>query len=42
MYQGLADPQFTLDLTGATTVWFSTGNPLNATDPCDRTAPARE
>lgn len=25
---------FDLDLTGADTVWFSTGNQLNATDPC--------
>jgi len=34
LFQGIASPQLTLDLTGATTVWFSTGNMLNASDPC--------
>jgi hypothetical protein len=33
-YQGRPDAPATLDLTGATTIWFSTGNMLNATDPC--------
>ena len=30
---------FDLDLTGADTVWFSTGNQLNATDPCPPVGP---
>jgi len=30
---------FDLDLTGAHTVWFSTGNLLNATDPCSSVGP---
>jgi hypothetical protein len=30
---------FDLDLTGADTVWFSTGNLLNATDPCPPVGP---
>jgi hypothetical protein len=34
LYQGRPDAPATLDLSGATTVWFSTGNMLNATDPC--------
>jgi hypothetical protein len=38
-----ADPSataFDLDLIGADTVWFSTGNLLNATDPCPPVGPA--
>jgi hypothetical protein len=31
---------FDLDLTSADTVWFSTGNMLNATDPCPPPGPA--
>lgn len=37
-----ADPSataFDLDLTGADTVWFSTGNLLNSTDPCPPVGP---
>jgi len=34
LFEGMDEPQFTLDLSGATSVWFSTGNMLNATDPC--------
>jgi hypothetical protein len=33
-FQGMPDAQLTLELSGATNVWFSTGNMLNATDPC--------
>ena len=33
-FQVLAKPQVTLVLTAARTVWLSTGNLLNATDPC--------
>jgi hypothetical protein len=32
-------PAFALDLTGAGMVWFSTGNLLNATDPCPPVGP---
>jgi hypothetical protein len=32
-------PAFNLDLTGADMVWFSTGNALNATDPCSQVTP---
>jgi hypothetical protein len=32
-------PAFDLDLTDADTVWFSTGNLLNTTDPCPPTGP---
>jgi hypothetical protein len=32
-------PAFFLDLTGAGLVWFSTGNSLNATDPCAKVGP---
>lgn len=34
LFEGQKDTPATLDLTGATTVWFGTGNLLNATDPC--------
>ena len=34
LFQGRPDARATLDLTGASSVWFSTGNLLNATDPC--------
>jgi hypothetical protein len=34
LFEGLSDAAATLDLTGARTIWFSTGNLLNATDPC--------
>jgi hypothetical protein len=30
----MPQPQLSLDLTGATDIWFSTGNMLNETDPC--------
>jgi hypothetical protein len=33
-FQGWPDMQFTLNLTGAQSLWFSTGNALNAKDPC--------
>ena len=36
LFQGRSDAQKTLDLEGATTVWFSTGNLLNETDPCTK------
>jgi hypothetical protein len=34
LFEGHQDAPATLDLTGATSIWFSTGNLLNATDPC--------
>jgi hypothetical protein len=34
LFQGRPDARATLDLTGATSVWYSTGNLLNANDPC--------
>jgi hypothetical protein len=34
LFQGRTDAPATLDLTGASSVWFSTGNLLNAKDPC--------
>jgi hypothetical protein len=36
LVEGRHDAPATLDLTGAHTVWFSTGNALNATDPCEK------
>ena len=34
LFEGMPQPPLELDLSGATDVWFSTGNMLNATDPC--------
>jgi hypothetical protein len=34
LFQGRKDAQATLDMNGASSVWFSTGNLLNANDPC--------
>jgi hypothetical protein len=34
LFEGDKAAPVTLDLSGATTIWFSTGNLLNATDPC--------
>lgn len=34
LVEGRRDAPTTLDLTEAATIWFSTGNLLNATDPC--------
>ncbi len=34
LFQGRQDAPAMLDLTGATSVWFSTGNLLNGSDPC--------
>jgi hypothetical protein len=34
LFQGWDVQQFELDMKGAVTVWFSTGNMLNANDPC--------
>jgi hypothetical protein len=33
-FQGLPNMHFTIDLQNAQTLWFSTGNLLNAKDPC--------
>jgi hypothetical protein len=38
LFEGRSDAAATLDLTGARTVWFSTGNMLNARDPCAKPA----
>lgn len=40
LFEGRPDAAATLDLTGARTVWFSTGNMLNATDPCAKVSPS--
>jgi hypothetical protein len=37
--EGARVPDLDLDLTGAVTVWFSTGNALNKTDPCPQGGP---
>jgi hypothetical protein len=34
LFQGRSDARATLDLSGASSHWFSTGNLLNASDPC--------
>jgi len=34
LFQGRQDASATLDLNGATPIWYSTGNLLNANDPC--------
>jgi len=34
LFQGRTDAPATLDLNGASSIWFSTGNLLNANDPC--------
>jgi hypothetical protein len=34
LFQGRPDARATLDLKGASSIWFSTGNLLNANDPC--------
>jgi hypothetical protein len=34
LFQGRTDARAALDLNGATSIWFSTGNLLNANDPC--------
>lgn len=34
LFQGRSDARATLDLNGASSVWYSTGNLLNANDPC--------
>jgi hypothetical protein len=39
LFEGRQDATATLDLAGASTIWFSTGNMLNATDPCPKPAP---
>jgi hypothetical protein len=39
LFQGRPDARATLDLNGASTVWFSTGNLLNEKDPCQNAAP---
>jgi hypothetical protein len=39
LFQGRPDARATLDLNGASSVWFSTGNLLNANDPCQSAAP---
>ncbi|MEP0148081.1 MAG: hypothetical protein ABJE77_24455, partial [Tateyamaria sp.] len=35
-FEGRSDLSETLDLTGALTIWYSTGNLLNASDPCSQ------
>jgi hypothetical protein len=39
LFQGRPDARATLDLNGASPVWFSTGNLLNQKDPCQSAAP---
>jgi hypothetical protein len=39
LFQGRPDARATLDLNGASSVWFSTGNLLNQKDPCQNAAP---
>ena len=39
LFQGRPDARATLDLNGASPVWFSTGNLLNEKDPCQSAAP---
>ena len=39
LFQGRPDARVTLDLNGASSVWFSTGNLLNERDPCQNAAP---
>jgi hypothetical protein len=34
LFQGRQDAMVTLNLTGASSIWYSTGNLLNANDPC--------
>ena len=34
LFQGRQDARATLDLNGASSIWYSTGNLLNANDPC--------
>jgi hypothetical protein len=34
LFQGRQDARATIDLNGAWSIWFSTGNLLNANDPC--------
>jgi len=34
LFQGRQDARATIDLNGASPIWFSTGNLLNANDPC--------
>jgi hypothetical protein len=34
LFQGWDVQQFTLNMGGATNLWFSSGNMLNQTDPC--------
>jgi len=34
LFQGRQDARATIDLNGASSIWFSTGNLLNANDPC--------
>ena len=38
LFQGRPDARATLDLNGASSVWFSTGNLLNQEDPCQNAA----
>jgi hypothetical protein len=38
LFEGRQDATATLDLARASTIWFSTGNMLNATDPCQKPA----
>jgi hypothetical protein len=39
LFQGRPDARATLDLNGASPVWFGTGNLLNQKDPCQSAAP---
>jgi hypothetical protein len=39
LFQGRPDARATLDLNGASSVWFSTGNLLDEADPCQSAAP---
>jgi hypothetical protein len=39
LFQGRPDARATLDLNGASSVWFSTGNLLNEENPCQSAAP---
>jgi hypothetical protein len=36
LFQGRQDARASIDLNGASSVWFSTGNLLNANDPCEK------
>jgi hypothetical protein len=40
LFQGRPDARAVLDLNGASSVWFSTGNLLNGSDPCQSAAPS--